>query len=145
MGYLKHDANGSNGKRSRKKNQPKPVPVLDPDEARYGHEGLAKEAAFQANDYRMGVNSSRCVEEALDGLTSVISRYVTQARDGENGSSLYTEPRGYPVKVQLTAGTDEEDCTVWIECEALDRMATAFERIADAITKEPSALSPDNP
>lgn len=38
-----------------------------------------------------------------------------------------------PVKVRLTAD-DEEDCTIWLECEALDRIATAFERIADAMT-----------
>ena len=77
------------------------------------------------------------VAEAVDGLRSVISTYVTQARNGDNAQPLYSDPSGYPVKVQLTAGTDEEDCTVWIECEALDRLATAFERIADAMQVKP--------
>jgi hypothetical protein len=85
---------------------------------------------YAESDYR----HSRCVEEALDGLTSVLSTWAMNERNGDNGSSLYSSPNGYPVKVQLSAGTDEEDCTVWIECEALDRLATAFERIADAMT-----------
>jgi len=84
---------------------------------------------IEAND-----SHSRCVEEALDGLASVVSTYVTQARNGDNGSGLYSDPRGYPVKVQLSSGSDEDDCTIWVECEALERIATAFERIADALT-----------
>lgn len=85
---------------------------------------------YGESDYR----HSRCVEEALDGLTSVISTWVTQERNGDNAQPMYSESTGYPVKVQLSAGTDQDDCTIWIECEALDRLANAFERIADAMT-----------
>jgi hypothetical protein len=81
-------------------------------------------------DYR----DAHCVAEAIDGFASIFSTWVTQERNGDNGSSLYSSQNAYPVRVQVMAGTDEEDCTVWIECEALDRMATAFERIADAMT-----------
>ena len=36
---------------------------------------------YAESDYR----HSTCLEEALNKLTSVISRFVTQERDGENG------------------------------------------------------------
>lgn len=86
-----------------------------------------------AEDYKSADHShSGCVEQALDGLTDVISTYVTQARNGDNGSGLYSTPNGYPVRLALV---ECEDLTVILECEALDRMADAFERIADAMTK----------
>lgn len=92
---------------------------------------IDRAAEYAESDYR----HSGCVEEALDGLTSVLSTWVTQERDGENGSPLYTGPHNYPVKVALDtdpvkitlAANDDED--------TLDRLVTAFERIADAVAK----------
>ncbi len=83
------------------------------------------------------------VAEAIDGLRSVISTYVTQARNGDNGSGLYSSLEGYPVKVRLVSS---DDCDLFDgivgtleeqgdkQAAALERMATAFERIADALT-----------
>jgi hypothetical protein len=117
----------------------------DPDESRYGPEALAKNAAFEANDYRTSdPRHSSCVEESLDGLTSVISTWVTQERDGDNGASLYSTPSAYPVKVRLITddNMDMFDGIVGAlgeqgdkQAAALERIATAFERIADAMTK----------
>lgn len=126
------------------KRKAKPVNAAqDLDEARYGSEALAKNAVFEANDYRTSCKHSSCVEEALDGLTSVICTYVTQARDGDNGSGLYSSPTAYPVKVRLITddGIDVLDGIVCAleeqgdkQSAALDRIATAFERIADAMS-----------
>lgn len=132
-------------KHESKKRKAKPVNTAqDPDEARYGSEALAKNAVFEANDYRTSDRKhSSCVEEALDGLTSVICTYVTQARDGDNGSGLYSSPTAYPVKVRLITddGIDVLDGIVCAleeqgdkQSAALDRIATAFERIADVMS-----------
>jgi hypothetical protein len=74
------------------------------------------------------------VADALDGLTSVISTFVTNERDGANGASLYSSPDGYPVKVQLNdpvtltlAANDYDD--------TMERFVTALERIADSAAK----------
>jgi hypothetical protein len=86
------------------------------------------------------------IEVALDRLASVVSTYVTQARDGDNGSGLYSEPSGYPVKVRLLTedGIDLFDGIVGTleeqgdkQAAALGRIATAFERIAAAMEATP--------
>jgi hypothetical protein len=53
------------------------------------------------------------VLEALDGLTSVVSTYVTQARDGDNA----------PASIHIP----EE------ALDALNSIADSFKRIADAV------------
>ena len=121
MPYLKQKDGQRKKPESKKPAQPQTSPAIE----------------YAESDYR----HSRCVEEALDGLTSVLSTWVMQERNGDNAQPMYSESSGYPVKVQLSAGTDQEDCTVWIECEALDRLATAFERIADAMTARVDAGS----
>jgi hypothetical protein len=73
------------------------------------------------------------VELELANIARCVKSYVVNAADGENSFNLFTGKHNYPVKIQLTAGTDEEDCTIWVKCEALDRIATAFERVADAL------------
>jgi hypothetical protein len=136
MTFIKQDGD-SKAPKKRKQNKPAPA-VQDPDEARYGPEAQAKEAAAQANDYRLKVRSSTCIEEALDGLRSVISTWVTQEREGDNGSSLYSAPSAYPVKVRLVT-SDNEDMFDGIvgaledNVAVMERIATAFERIADVM------------
>ena len=142
MAFIKQEDDGKPRKK-RKQNKPaEPAPFVDPDYARYGPEAQAKEAAAQADDYRLGVRNSTCVEEALDGLRSVISTYVGQARDGDNAGPLYSNPRGNPVRVRLVTSDDEDmfDGIVGTldeqgskQAAALERIATAFERIADAM------------
>jgi hypothetical protein len=86
----------------------------------------------------------RSVADAIDGLAGIVSTYVTQARDGENGSGLYSSPNGYPVKVEARLitedGLDVLDGIVGAleeqgdqQAAALERIAVAFERIADAM------------
>lgn len=122
----KHEA------KAQKTKQPKP---FDPEEARYGPDAVAKNVTAEANDYRLNVRNSSCIEEALDGLASIISTYVTNERDGENGSGLYSTKHAYPVKVaidndtlKLTLADNDNDDT-------MDRLVTAFERIADSVAK----------
>lgn len=127
MGYLKQgDVNG-NGKRSKKPKTPKTA------------QAQIETALSQPNGgcgYGEGVRESRCVAEAVDGLASIVSRFVAHARDGENGHSLYTDPNGYPVRVELEstapvqvtlADNDTED--------AMERFLSAFERIADSLAR----------
>src|ERR1700690_3586732 len=76
------------------------------------------------------------VAEAIDGLRSVISTWVTQERNGDNGSGLFSGLDTHPVRVRLVSA---DDCDVFdgivgaLEDQqtALARMATAFERITD--------------
>lgn len=90
------------------------------------------------------------VAEAIEGRRSVISTWVTQARDGDNGSSLYSSPSAYPVKVRLITddGIDLLDGIVGTleeqgdkQAAALERIATAFERIADSMTSAKRGLN----
>jgi len=116
MTYLKHSSNGAKKRATKKTAKAEPFDYA----ADY----------IEADD-----RHSRCVEEALDGLTSVVSTYVTQARDGDNGSGLYSNPSGYPVKVALTF--EDEDgmgVGIYLHSEALDSIADSFKRIADAMT-----------
>jgi hypothetical protein len=84
-------------------------------------------ADYRISDFR----HSCCVEEALDGLTSVISTYVTQARNGDNGSGLYSDPSSYPVKVEFEGGV--QSLNVFLYGDALDIIADSLKRIADAM------------
>jgi hypothetical protein len=121
MTYLKHS--GSNGKQPKKSKTAKKQPAT------------AARIDYAADYIESDDRHSRCVEEALDGLTSVISTYVTQARNGDNGAGLYSDPSGYPVKVALTF--EDEDgmgIGVYLHSEALDSIADSFKRIADAMT-----------
>jgi hypothetical protein len=122
-GFIKQDDDG--------KGKKKPKKLADPDEARYGSDALAKNVAVTANDYRNGVRNSSCIEEALDDLRSVISTYVTQARDGENGSGLYSSPNAHPVRVAIT---DEVEVSLFLEGPGIDSIADSLKRIADAMT-----------
>jgi hypothetical protein len=84
------------------------------------------------------------VAEAIRHFASIFSTWVTQERDGDNGSGLYSSPRAYPVRLQLI-NEDDIDLVDGIvgaldeqggrQGAALERIATAFERIADAMTK----------
>jgi hypothetical protein len=83
------------------------------------------------------------VADAIDGLRSVISTWVTQERNGDNGSGLFSGIDTNPVRVRLVS---EDNCDVFdgivgaLEDQhtALERMAKAFERIADAMTASKS-------
>jgi hypothetical protein len=88
------------------------------------------------------------VAEAIDHFASIFSTWVTQERAGDNGSSLYSAPTGYPVRVRLLT---DDDCDVFDgivgtldeqggkQAAALERIATAFERIAEALTGQKTA------
>jgi len=108
------------------------------------HEPAKRKAKPQPQptpDYR----DSQSVAEAIDGFASIFSTYVTQARNGDNGSGLYSSLDGYPVKMRLVSeddadlfdgivGTLEEQGDK--QAAVLERIAAAFERIADAMTAE---------
>lgn len=84
---------------------------------------------------------SSCVEQALDGLTSVLSTYVKQALNGDNGSGLYSEASGHPVKVALAFQDDEgRGIGIYMHSEALDSIAESFARIADAMTTDRTSV-----
>lgn len=114
MGYLKQGEVNANGKRSKKPKTAK-------------SEDCRTQAALA---------DPNPVADAIDGLASIVSTYVTQARNGDNGHSLYTTPNGYPVKVDVESTTpvkltladnDEHD--------TMDRLVAAIERIADSLAK----------
>ena len=99
------------------------------------HEPAKRKAKSQPQatpDYR----DSQSIAEAIDGFASIFSTYVTQARNGDNGSGLYSSPDSYPVKVVLdndypvkvTLSDNDND-------DAMDRFVTALERIADSVAK----------
>jgi hypothetical protein len=133
MAYLKQ----SDVAKTKKKREPKMAVAVPMDRA----------ADYAESDYR----HSGCVEEALDGLTSVISTYVRQARDGDNGSSLFTDPSGYPARVELSFEYNDDGPTFGIHIpeealDALNSIAESFKRIADAMTgRIDNATTPDNP
>jgi hypothetical protein len=76
------------------------------------------------------------VAQAIDGLARVVSTYVTQARNGDNGSGLYTTPGGYPVQVHLE-GDDGcgPELNLFLYGDAIDSIADSLKRIADAMAK----------
>jgi hypothetical protein len=79
------------------------------------------------------------VPSAIDRLASIFSTYVTNERDGENGSSLYSRPLGYPVRIAIVGadGEDEQELSValYLHGDAVDSIADSLKRIADAMTK----------
>ena len=123
MSYLKFEP-----KKTKTKKPAQPAPI---DHA----------ADYRKSDYR----HSTCVEQALDGLKNVISTWVTQERNGDNGSSLYSSPTAHPVRVELVESPLSEavhyvaaslDPHMESLATAVERIAVAFERIADAMTKK---------
>ena len=131
MGYLKQDEVGGTGKRGKKPKAGKAAHSHTPEQL--------QPALSEPNGgcgYGEGIRESRCVAEAIDGLASIVSTYVTQARNGDNGHSLYTDPTGSPVKVEvegngpmkLTFADDDVE-------DAMSRFLSAFERIADSLAK----------
>jgi hypothetical protein len=78
------------------------------------------------------------IADAIDGFASIFSTYVTQARNGDNGSGLYTTPTGYPVKAVLTSLDGEDEAVHCIELElagsVAHSIADSLKRIADAMT-----------
>lgn len=86
------------------------------------------------------------IEVELGKLAHSVKSYVVNAVDGENGFNLFTGLSTYPVKVRLLTddGCDVFDGIVGTleeqgdkHAAALERIATAFERIADAMTVKP--------
>ncbi len=74
------------------------------------------------------------VECALADLASAVGRYVNRAADGDGGNSLhlYTGPEGsgyHPVVIALDPCGEATEDLIAIG----GRIATAFERIADAV------------
>lgn len=87
-------------------------------------------------DYR----DSSSVAESIDRFASIFSTYVTQARNGDNGASMFTHPDGYPVKVALEQGEQGSNPIQLTLSEndyddTMNRFVTALERIADAVAK----------
>jgi hypothetical protein len=76
------------------------------------------------------------VPGAIDRLASIVSTYVTQARDGDNGSGLYTTPGGHPVRVYLE-GDDGcgPELNLFLYGDAVESIADSLKRIADAMAK----------
>jgi hypothetical protein len=76
------------------------------------------------------------VEYALEDLASAVGRYVNRAEsDGANTLHIYTGPSGsgfHPILLALEP-SDTMDRII----EASERIATAFERIADAMSARP--------
>jgi hypothetical protein len=86
------------------------------------------------------------VEVELANLASSVKSYVVNAVDGDNSLNLFTGTSTYPVKVRLLTddGCDVFDGIVGTleeqgdkQAAALERIATAFERIADAMQVKP--------
>jgi len=129
MGYLKHNANG-NGKQPRKKAAEQ---TASTEPVRVIMQRDSSEVVSEADS--IGSYGLLEIAEQLSKIQNSLKSYNVNACDVEMSFSLglSTWDNHNPVEVQLTAGSDEEDCTVWIECEALDRIATAFERIADSM------------
>jgi len=123
MPYLKQNdvkgnrKRGKNGKQSAK-GQPAP-PIADDLEP----------------DARLGG-----IEVALDGLASAVRSYAHNAAVGENKLAVFTGEEGaghYPILIALDpCGETTRDMLAVGE-----RIATAFERIADALTGRADAAS----
>jgi hypothetical protein len=110
MGYLKHNANGSNGKRPRTKPvKPETVPPVT-----------------------VNVDMSG-VEAELAAIAHSAHSYVVNSFDGEHKLAIFTGPSGsgyHPVLIAL-----EESDTMDRVIGASERIATAFERIADSLAR----------
>lgn len=83
------------------------------------------------------------VAHAINRLASIVSTYVTQARDGDNGSGLYSKPNGYPVRVALT-GTDSDDeanLNLYLHGDNAENIAAGIAGIADALKRIADAMT----
>jgi hypothetical protein len=113
MAYLKHDE--VNGKKSKKKMRLTP-----------------------ADTPENTMPNFQCVADAIEGFASIFSTWVTQERNGDNGSGLFTDSRGYPVKVSLTSLDGEDEALHSVEIEltgtAVHSIADSLKRIADALS-----------
>jgi hypothetical protein len=69
------------------------------------------------------------VETSLARLAGILSTYVTQARNGDNGHSLFTDPQGYPVRVVLETDTGDIDVSISFG----DELQAAMNSIADSL------------
>jgi hypothetical protein len=118
------------------------IPKHEPNKPNKKGKGATKKAETHEVANSAAFVDMTSVADAIDGLRSVISTWVTQERNGDNGSSLYSSPGAYPVRVRLITdddldvfdgivGTLEEQGDK--QAAALERIATAFERIADAM------------
>jgi hypothetical protein len=120
MGYLKHNSNGnSNGaKRSKKK----------------AAEQSSKPETVQPVHVNVDMSG---VEVELAALANSVKSYVVNSYDGENKLKIFTGPEGsgyHPVLIALDpCGEATKDMLAIGE-----RIAVAFERIADAMTGKAS-------
>ncbi len=71
------------------------------------------------HDYRPYLDLSE-LAEPLEGIVRILGSYVHNATLGENGLNLFTGRNSYPVRLVL-------------EGEAVDRIADALSRMADAL------------
>lgn len=74
------------------------------------------------------------VEAALAKLACSVSSYGENTYLGENKLAVFTELDGYPVKVHLESETPIKITLADnVEEDTIDRLVTAFERIADSV------------
>ena len=94
----------------------------------------AETATLNLPDLTVGLGG---IEAALDGFRSVVSTYVKNSWNGENRLELYTGDSSSPVRVQLES---EAIHSVAAELSSgndqLERIASAFERIATAMESQ---------
>ncbi len=74
------------------------------------------------------------IESAVRHFASIVNTYVSNARNGDHCLEVYSGQGAWPVKVQLESeaihSVAAEICT---GNDQLERIATAFERIATAL------------
>src|SRR5579862_8045268 len=74
------------------------------------------------------------IETALDTFRSVVSTYVKNSWNGENRLELYTGDSSCPLRVQLESeAIHSVAAQICAGNDQLERIASAFERIATAI------------
>lgn len=119
MGLIpKHEATAR-----RKKKQPQPAPAPQPlvvtgPPVEYGRPSIQHDINH--------VEGLSGIEGALNELAAVVSRYVNRAAsDDHNSLAVFTGPEGSGFHPVLLA----------FQGETTDRIATALERIADALSK----------
>ena len=91
-------------------------------------------AVAAAPDPNLGLGD---VAVALNRIAGLYANHQRRMDMGENGLSISTSSFDDPVKVQLESGDNPVKLTFAdnIEDDAMDRLITAFERIADSIAK----------
>jgi hypothetical protein len=115
MPYLKHKSGSQPKKRGAKsKTAAKP------------------EAQHPSGITYMDVNGLRDIAASMDAIENAVIRHVDNAYSGQNKLAVFTGPSGsgfHPVLIALEP-SDTMDQII----EVSERIATAFERIADAMT-----------